>query len=373
MTRLDVQLPDRDATGVTHETAAPIAEPGDEGIASETFDEPRGPHLPEAPAGIQRGALVFVALALGEVVWLVANAGLGPAPSVEMVVLFGLGVVPSAVVILLPAALLIRHPDAASRARTLLFGTVLFAAVEGLQILSQVLQPFLESLIPADPALPFIMPMAVIYGAIVSLVSSFGLAYIAVGLSQARRWEGDRGIPTAFVLMVVGAAALGSGIVAIAQIQPGQTQWSPTLAFYLGSTVVLRTLFVVAWTAVAVTAGAGARAGEDPNRGWRLAAVGGWMVVGALAIAAASDLILDPRIQDWFTAIQYSITILFAAGHLGLLVAFFVGLPSLDEVEDDADAAVEAADPAGAEADAEEEAAAPGPAAENPDVVDGLA
>ena len=60
------------------------------------------------------------------------------------------------------------------------------------------------------------------------------------------------------------------------------------------------------------------------------------MVVGALAIATASGLILDPRIQDWFTAIQYSITLLFAAGHLGLLVAFFVGLPSLDEVEDDA-------------------------------------
>ena len=351
MTRLDVQLPDRDATGVTHETAAPIAEPGDEGIASETFDEPRGPHLPEAPAGIQRGALVFVALALGEVVWLVANAGLGPAPSVEMVVLFGLGVVPSAVVILLPAALLIRHPDAASRARTLLFGTVLFAAVEGLQILSQVLQPFLESLIPADPALPFIMPMAVIYGAIVSLVSSFGLAYIAVGLSQARRWEGDRGIPTAFVLMVVGAAALGSGIVATAQIQLGETPWSPILALYFGSTVVLRTLFVVAWAAVAVTAGAGARAGEDPDRGWWLAAVAGWVVVGALAIATVSGLIQDPRIQDWSTGIRYTITILFAAGYLGVLASFVIGLPSLAEAEaepeaDDADPAAETEVPA---------------------------
>ena len=359
---------------MTDETAAPMAEPGHEEIATETLQEPRGPHLPDALAGIPWLAWVFIVLALGEIFWLVDSAALGPAPSFDRVVSFVLAAVSSVAVVLLPAALLIRHPEATSRARTLLFGTVLLAAVEGLQILSQVLQPFLESLIPADPELPFIVPpMVVIYGAMVSLVSSFGLAYIAVGLSQARRWEGGRGIPTAFVLLVVGAAALGSGIVAIAQIQPGQTQWSPTLALYLGSTVVLRTLFVVAWTAVAVTAGAGARAGEDPNRGWRLAAVGGWMVVGALAIATASGLILDPRIQDWFTAIQYSITILFAAGHLGLLVAFFVGLPSLDEVEDDADAAAdEAADPAGAEAGAEEEAAAPGPAAEDPDVVAGV-
>ena len=160
------------------------------------------------------------------------------------------------------------------------------------------------------------------------------------------------------MLLIVGAVGLGSGTVAIAQIQLGETPWSPTLALYFGSTVILRTLFVVVWTAVAVTAGAGARAGEDPNPGWRLAAVGGWMVVGARAIATASGLILDRRIQDWFTAIQYSITILFTAGYLGLLVAFFVGLPSLDEVEGDAedegtaaeDDAEDATDPATATA-----------------------
>ena len=164
---------------------------------------------------------------------------------------------------------------------------------------------------------------------------------------------------------------------------------SPILALYFGSTVVLRTLFVVAWAGVAVTAGAGARAGEDPDRAWWLAAVAGWLMVGALAIATVSGPIQDPRIQDWFTAIQYSITILFAAGHLGLLVAFFVGLPSLDEVEDAADhdeaeaadadeAEEEAADvdpdaePAGAEAAAAQEAAAPDPDADNPDVVAGV-
>ena len=351
-------LPDRESTGVTNETAAPMAEPGHEEIATETLEEPRGPHLPDALAGIPWLAWVFIALAIGEIFWLVDNARLGPSPSVELVVSFVLNAISSVAVVLLPAALLSRHPEATARARTLLFGTVLFAAVEGLQILSQVLQPFLESLIPADPELPFIVPLVVIYGALVSLVGSFGLAYIAVGLSQARRWEGHRGIPTALVLLIVGAVGLGSGTVAIAQIQLGETLWSPTLALYFGSTVILRTLFVVAWTAVAVTAGAGARAGEDPNPGWRLAAAGGWMVVGALAIATASGLILDRRIQDWFTAIQYSITILFTAGYLGLLVAFFVGLPSLDEVEGDAedegtaaeDDAEDATDPATARA-----------------------
>ena len=354
MTRLDVGLPDRESTGVTNETAAPMAEPGHEQIATETLEEPRGPHLPDALAGIPWLAWVFIALAIGEIFWLVDNARLGPSPSVELVVSFVLNASSSVAVVLLPATLLIRHPEAISRARTLLFGTVLFAVVEGLQILSQVLQPFLESLIPADPELPFIVPLVVIYGALVSLVGSFGLAYIAVGLSQARRWEGTRGIPTAFVLVIVGAVGLGSGIVAIAQIQLGETPWSPTLALYFGSTVILRTLFVVAWAAVAVTVGAGARAGEDPNRGWWLAAVAGWVVVSALAIATVSGLIVDPRIQDWSTAIRYTITILFAAGYLGVLAAFVAGLPSLNEVEDDAvdegtaaeDDAEDATDPA---------------------------
>ena len=93
------------------------------------------------------------------------------------------------------------------------------------------------------------------------------------------------------------------------------------------------------------------------------------MVVGALAIATASGLIVDPRIQDWFTAIQYSITILFAAGHLGLLLAFFVGLPSLDEVEDETDHD-EADDDA--DHDAEEEAADPDPDPAGPHVVAGV-
>ena len=335
VTRLDVGASDREAANVT-----------DEEVAAETWEQPRGPHLPDVLSGVPWLALVFIALALGDIFWLVQNAALGPAPSLELVASFVLGVVPSAAAILLPAALLIRHPEVTWRARTLLFGTILFATVEGLQILSQVLQPFLESVIPADPELPFIFPMAAIFGALVSLISSFGLAYIAVGLSQARRWEGGRGIPTASVLLIVGVATLVSGIVAIAQIQLDQTPWSPTLALYFGSSVILRALFVVGWTAVAATAGAGARAGEDPGRGWWLAAVAGWLVVGALVIATVSTLIPDPRIRDWSTAIRYTISILFAAGYVGVLAAFFVGLPSLSSFEAEEDDNAEEADEA---------------------------
>ena len=57
------------------------------------------------------------------------------------------------------------------------------------------------------------------------------------------------------------------------------------------------------------------------------------MVVGALAIATVSGLIQDPRIQDWSTGIRYTITVLFAAGYLGLLASFVIGLPSLAEAE----------------------------------------
>ena len=63
-------------------------------------------------------------------------------------------VVPSVTSILLPAALLARHPDAGWRARTLLVGTIVLAVSQALVILSAPLESFFAALTPSTQDQP---------------------------------------------------------------------------------------------------------------------------------------------------------------------------------------------------------------------------
>src|SRR3954463_15947348 len=103
-------------------------------------------------------------------------------------VVYFLQAVPPAPATLLPAAIIGRHPDAWNTVRTILFGAILYAAVQALLVLADPLQGFFESLTPASQDLPFLVPAAATYDTLISLVAAFGLGYIAVGLSNARRY-----------------------------------------------------------------------------------------------------------------------------------------------------------------------------------------
>jgi len=72
-------------------------------------------------------ALVFFVFALVDLAWWIVNARFDGNPSFVDIATYGLQIVPSVAGVLFPAALLARHPDAVSRARVLLAGTVLFA------------------------------------------------------------------------------------------------------------------------------------------------------------------------------------------------------------------------------------------------------
>ena len=69
----------------------------------------------------------------------------------------------------------------------ILFGAILYAAVQGMIILANPLQPAFETLTPADQELPLV-PLAEVYHALILLVAVIGLAYIGLGLSIARRY-----------------------------------------------------------------------------------------------------------------------------------------------------------------------------------------
>jgi hypothetical protein len=256
-----------------------------------------------------------------------------PNPSASDVVLYVLRITPAVASILLPAALLARHPDAPSRLQTVLFGTILLAAVQGLLVLGDPLQPIFESLTPASEELPFLVPLAALYSALIGLVAAFGLVYIGLGLSQARRFEDTTGILPSLFVLVAAVLATVAGVIAVARIDLGDMAMSPPLAIFLGSSVILGILRVAVWAYLAAVATRGWRAGEEPTAGWSLAILAAGLVLLALALADLNGLIevQDPTIA---TLYSYVLSTAYALGHVCLLAAFAVGLPTLDETDE---------------------------------------
>ena len=296
----------------------------------------RGPHLPGVLGRLPWLAWVFILLAIGDIATYVIDLNVPAGFSIADVAIYVLQVIPSVAVILLPAALLARHPDATNRARTLLFGTILYAAVQGMLLLSGPLQGFFEGLTPPSEELPFLVPMAAVYNGLISVVAAFGLTYMAVGLSQARRYEDRRRSVT--ILFVPIAAVFGTvvGVLAVAGLDLGDLPMSPTLGVYLGTSVILGVIRIVAWAYLATAATRGWLAHEDPAKGWGLGSVGAGLVVFALALVNLNGLL---AIQDatLVTVYRYLIIIAYALGHVGLLAAFALGLPALDWPDDEFD------------------------------------
>ncbi|MDO8484523.1 MAG: hypothetical protein Q7S35_06215 [Candidatus Limnocylindrales bacterium] len=300
-------------------------------------DEARGPHLPDALAGIPTGAWVFSLLAIARLIWFVREAHLGPAPGPSVVLAFVTGIVPAVVAVLLPGALLLRHADAWSRARTLLLGTVLFAVVEGMRVLSPSLQPFFEQLTPGSEETPYLVPLALLYTSAEGLLAIFAVTNIGLGLAQARRYldrSGTRLIVVVAALIVVLVAV--ERVVSVSQLPFDEIPMTPTVAVYLASAIVLGVLSIAAWGYLAATSVRGARAGEEPEAGWTIGAIGACLIVAAFGLSAAGSLARpSPETQDLFNSIGQGISVIYTLGYLGLLGGLLLGLPSLEPIEDD--------------------------------------
>lgn len=321
------------------------AEPGPaapwaaESGAAEPWTEPRGPHLPDAMARIPRLAWPFILLAAARLAWAVNQADFGPVPELSRIVSYVIGSIPPMVAVLLPVALVFRQPDAANRARTLLVGAILIAVAEGLMVLAGPLGPIFEQLTPGSAETPFLIPVSIGYDALASLVGTFGVANLALGLAQARRYEDRAGARViAVVFSVVAVLIAASRIVEVTQLSFGQFPMTPTLVAYIGTTVALGILAVFAWCYLAATVVRGVRAGEEPGSGWTAGALGaGLVVVASLFFAAllfiAALIRPTPDTQPLYEAVGRATSGADALGYLFLLGAFAAGLPSLDEVE----------------------------------------
>lgn len=298
--------------------------------------EPRGPHLPDALMALSTTAWVFLLLGLARLIWFVRDWQL--APSATSALTFAATVVPAVGAVVLPAALALRHPDAPMRAPWLIVGTVLLAAVEGMRVLSRPLQPFFEQVAPGAPETPFLVPLAILYSAVAGLLGALAVGAIARGLSIARRYadrSSNRPIVALLASVVLVIAALR--LAALGQLSWDQVPLTPIVIVYVGSTAVLGILSIAAWGYLTAMAIGGSRAGEEPELGWLLGAVGSAMVLGAFAANGALGLVsATPETTTLWQDIGLVISLGFALGYLAIVAAFLLGLPSLEPVPEGA-------------------------------------
>ena len=214
---------------------------------------------------------MFVALAVADLHWMLRQSDFLAGMSAGDIIGYSLRVTPGIAAILMPAAVLASHRDSWRRIPTVVFGTILFASVQGLAVVADPLQPIFASLTPASDELPDLVPLAALFDAVVSLASVLGVTYIALGLVQARRYEDRPADAAALVVPVAATLATIIGVLAASRFDFGDTPLTPPLAIYLAATVALGILRVVAWAFLAATAIRGWWSGEEPNTGWWLA------------------------------------------------------------------------------------------------------
>ena len=325
-------------------------EPETDGEAAVSRGTRGGPHPLAVLRRIPWLALVFVALAVADLYWMLRQSEFLAGMSIGDVIAYGLRLTPGIVAILLPAAVLLSHRDSWRRIPTVVFGTILFASVQGLVVVADPLQPIFASLTPASDDLPALVPLAALFDAVVSLASVLGVTYIAIGLVQARRYEDRPADAVALVVPVAATLATIIGVLSASGFDFGGAPLTPPLAVYLAATVALGILRVVAWAYLAATVMRGWWSGEEPNSGWWLAVLATALVLVALALVNISG-ILGSGDTTFVTAYGYVTATAYSLGHVCLLASFAVGLPAVDALEDeDTDAHGEDLDEPAAEA-----------------------
>jgi hypothetical protein len=214
---------------------------------------------------------------------------------------------------------------------------------QALGLVQPALDPWFASITPPSEEEFFFTPLAEGYSILTSLVGVFGVAFLARGLSDARRHrDSGRVRQLATVLTVLAAASLALNLLGLTYIE---FEPSPMLALSIAGTLLVRLLMTLAVAYLVVIAVVGWIEHESPRLGWGFAAIGAGLIVLQRLLASVIGVV--PLSQDLLLAVVGRVGEAALLGWVLLVVAFALGLPSTDGLTDDPEVPP-TADPPGA-------------------------
>ena len=300
----------------------------DESVTA-TWEEARPPHLPDRITAIPVMVWPFVVLT-ALVVYDRISLYRGQPFDASIVVSLSLGIARLAAMILLGAALFLRHPDAWSRLRPVAIAVTLIAMGEALDVFA----PHIDSLVQGEwdgSDLPIITASYVL-GRAASVIGILGVASLWFGLRANRRATDRTRTLALFVALSVGALAF----LALGYDRILDDAWvDPDLEIAAAATRIgaaIHATSIVAWMAVASVLLVGARGRERPTAGWRIGAI----AILAIVLGLEPVWVLWPTYDmstSGLTIAGWIVVGTAAAGAVLLLVAFLLGLPDPADAE----------------------------------------
>jgi hypothetical protein len=296
-------------------------EPTGRTIDGTPWEEPRPPHLPDALTRVSPWVFPFLLLAGIQVTaaWLdwAGQGDLRYPNALEFIVWQWL---PGVCASLIGAAFFYRHPDAHRRLPMLTMGVVLLAVAALVAI-----DPIDQALMNAAPVDEANIESAFlwhgIYGAAITVVSIFGLLYVARGLAGARRFVdvmSGRAVGIALIALVA--------VASVVSLAPYFT--TPDAAELLTPVNVVNLMLAkidtLAWIYLFVVAFGGWLAGERPRIGWLLVALAAGIEV-ALQVLIAGTWLTD--VSAGGSVVLQIISLAAVTIWVLLLFAFVAGLP----------------------------------------------
>jgi len=295
------------------------------------WEEPRPPHLPDRLTSISPWVLPFLALAVFQV-WLLGT--LQPrSTDLSALVDYWLGTRYQIVGIagaLIGLALFLRHPNARNTLPQIASGAFLLLLAQVLGLLESTIDPLFVDLAPPTDEMSFFSPLMQAYSIFTSLVGIFAIAFIASGLSAARRYEDvgtTRGLAVLLAVLVFTAVAYTTFGFAMVQ-----DDLSGNSIIIIAGALLANLFRSLALAYLVVVSVRGWVAQEQPRAGWRVAALG----AGFLLLELITPFIgVLPLAQDGLVAAIGLIADVALVGWILLVVAFALGLPSTVPIPDD--------------------------------------
>jgi len=305
-------------------------EPTGRTIDGTPWEEPRPPHLPDRLTAVTPWLLPFAAVA-GYQFWLLwvdqpRESGLGFNLQYWLDARYQIPAIASSMIGL---ALFNRHPDARRTLPQVASGAFLLALEQVMTLFQQgPLSPWLASTVDYETVFS---PVSQGYDVLRSLVLALGIAFLASGLSAARRYESP-GLARALPLIVSVSAFVSAGF-SVLGLTFVQFDVSPAQVFAIAGTLVGQLLGTLALGYLVVVTLTGWLGQESPRSGWRLAAIASGLILLARLFAPAMSLLFPagPAGQDVLLAVGQLVVTGSIIGWIGLLLAFVVGLPSTTE------------------------------------------